>query len=138
MRKVFVFRRNDSEKGRRVFIEATLSDNGEFTACCAGPAIYWGQCLDRAQKELNINDPVMLELVRLWKAYHLNYMHAGDKEQETAVKTYTKNHTYNYDDVCNYLANKKLLIHEGYRYGSSWLKEEIPENDLKIIMDLLK
>ena len=138
MKKVFVFRRNDSEKGRRVFIEATLSDDGEFTACCTGPAIYWGQCLDRAQEELNINDPVMLELVRLWKAYHLNYTHAGDKEQETAVKTYIKNHTYNYDGVCNYLDNKKLLINEGYRYGSSWLKEEIPKNDLRIIMDLLK
>ena len=54
------------------------------------------------------------------------------------MKNHTKNHTYNYDEVCNYLVNKKLLIHNGYSYGSSRLKEEIPKNDLKIIMDLLK
>ena len=137
MKKVFEFRRNDSEKGRRVRIEVELTNENNFRACCAGPAIYWGQCLDRAQKELNIKNPVMTEIVRLWKLYHLNDMKAGDKEQEKAVKEYTKNNSYDYDKVCEYLESKNLLVHNDYRYGSAWLKEEIPQEDLEKIKELL-
>ena len=134
--KVFEFRRNDSKKGRRLHVSVELED-GCFSACCAGPTIYYGQCLDRAQKELNINNPVMTEIVRLWKLYHLNDMKAGDKEQEKAVKEYTKNNPYNYDDVCKYLETKGLLVHNGYRYGTAWLKEDIPTEDLQAIEKLL-
>lgn len=136
MKKVFEFRRNDSKTGRRLHVSVELKD-GCFSACCCGPAIYWGQCLDRAQKELNINNPVMTEIVRLWKLYHLNDMKAGDKEQEKAVKEYTKNNPYDYDDVCKYLETKGLLVHNGYRYGTAWLKEEIPAEDLQAIEKLL-
>ena len=86
MKKVFEFRRNDSEKGRRLRVEVELTNENNFRACCAGPAIYWGQCLDSAQKELNIKNPVMIEIVRLWKLYHLNDMKAGDKEQEKEIE----------------------------------------------------
>ena len=137
MKKVFVFHRNDSEKGRRVRIEVELTNENNFRACCAGPAIYWGQCLDRAQKELNIKNPVMTEIVRLWKLYHLNDMKAGDKEQEKAIKEYTKNNSYDYEKVCEYLESKNLLVHNGYRYGSAWLKEEIPQKDIEKIKELL-
>jgi len=134
--KVFEFRRNDSEKGRRLHVKVELED-GCFSACCVGPTIYYGQCLDRAQKELNINNPVMIEIVRLWKLYHLNDMKAGDKEQEKAVKEYTKNNPYDYTKVCKYLETKGLLLHNGYRYGTAWLMEEIPAEDLQAIEKLL-
>ena len=137
MKKVFEFRRNDSEKGRRLRVEVELTNENNFRACCAGPAIYWGQCLDSAQKELNIKNPVMIEIVRLWKLYHLNDMKAGDKEQEKAVKEYTKNNSYDYEKVCEYLESKNLLVHNDYRYGSAWLKEEIPQEDLEKIKELL-
>jgi len=137
MKKVFEFRRNDSEKGRRLRVEVELTNENNFRACCAGPAIYWGQCLDSAQKELNIKNPVMIEIVRLWKLYHLNDMKAGDKEQEKAVKEYTKNNSYDYEKVCEYLESKNLLVHNGYKYGSAWLKEEIPQEDLEKIKELL-
>jgi len=137
MKKVFEFRRNDSEKGRRLRVEVELTNENNFRACCAGPAIYWGQCLDSAQKELNIKNPVMIEIVRLWKLYHLNDMKAGDKEQEKAVKEYTKNNSYDYEKVCEYLESKNLLVHNGYRYGTEWLKEEIPQEDLEKIKELL-
>ena len=136
MKKVFEFRRNDSKTGRRLHVSVELKD-GCFSASCAGPAIYWGQCLDRAGKELNIKDPVFLEIVKYWKLYHLNDMKAGDKEQEKAVKEYTKNNHYDYTKVCEYLETKGLLVHNNYRYGSAWLKEEIPAEDLQAIEKLL-
>ena len=138
MKKVFEFRRNDSEKGRRLRVEVELTNENNFRACCAGPAIYWGQCLDKAQKELNIKNPVMVEIVRLWKLYHLNDMKAGDKEQEKAVKEYTKNNSYDYEKVCEYLESKNLLVHNNYKYGSAWLKEEIPQKDIEKIKELLE
>ena len=137
MKKVFEFRRNDSEKGRRLHVEVELTAEGNFRACCNGPAIYWGQCLDTAQKELNIKNPVMAEIVRLWELYHLNDMKAGDGEQERAVKEYTKNNPYDYTKVCEYLETKGLLVHNGYRYGTAWLKEEIPAEDIEAIKKLL-
>ena len=136
MKKVFEFRRNDSKTGRRLHVEVELED-GCFSACCCGPTIYWGQCLDRAGKELNIKDPVLLEIVRLWSRWHLNSMRAGLPEQEKAVKEYTKNNPYDYTKVCEYLETKGLLVHNGYRYGSAWLCEPIPSDDLKAIEKLL-
>lgn len=136
MKKVFEFRRNDSKTGRRLHVVVELKD-GCFSAYCAGPAIYWGQCLDRAGKELNIKDPGFLEIVRLWDRWHLNSMRAGLPQQEKAVKEYTKDHKYNYDKVCEYLESKGLLVHNGYRYGTAWLTEPIPAKDLEAIKKLL-
>lgn len=137
MKKVFVFHRNDSEKGRKLCVEVELKEGNVFTACCAGPAIYWGQCLDRAQKELNIKNPVMTEIVRLWRRWHCNDLHAGTPCQENLVKEYTKTHRYDYTDVCKFLEENNLLYDNGYKYGSAWLKEEIPQEDLEKIKELL-
>lgn len=138
MKKVFEFRRNDSEKGRRLHVEVELTNEGNFRACCNGPAIYWGQCLDEAQKELNIKNPVMTEIVRLWKLYHLSDMRAGTSAQEKAVKEYTKNNPYDYTKVCEYLETKGLLVVDGYRYGSSWKCFPINDNDIIKIKALLE
>ena len=137
MKKVFEFRRNDSEKGRRLRVVVELTENNSFRAYCNGPEIYWGQCLDEAQEELNIKNPVMTEIVRLWKLYHLSDMKAGTPAQEKAVKEYTKNNPYDYTKICKYLETKGLLVHEGYRYGSAWVKHPIPAEDLEAIKKLL-
>ena len=136
MKKIFEFRRNDSKTGRRLRVEVVLKD-GNFSACCLGPAIYWGQCLDRAQKELNIQNPVMLEIVRLWRKWHLNDCHAGTPIQERAVKEYTKDHKYDYTAVCKYLESKGLLYDGNYKYGSAWLAHQIDKEDLEAIKKLL-
>lgn len=135
MKKVFEFRRNDNPRGRKVCIEVNLTDDGVFTALCAGPALYFGQCLDVAQKELNINNPTFKEIVRLWKLYHLNDMHAGDKVQEKALKQCKDT---DYKARCDFLAKKSLLVHNSYRYGTAWLKYDIPTDDLNKIKKLLK
>lgn len=135
MKKVFEFRRNDNPRGRKVRIEVNLTNDGVFTASCAGPALYWGQCLDEAQKELNIKNPVFKEIIRLWKLYHLNDMHAGDKVQEDALKDCPST---KYMDRRDFLLKKHLLVHDGYEYGTSWLKYDIPTEDLNKIKELLK
>lgn len=138
MKKVFEFRRNDNPRGRKVRIEVNLTDDGVFTASCAGPALYWGQCLDEAQKELNIKNPVFKEIIRLWKLYHLNDMHAGDRVQEEALKQFKDVEYKDYKARCKFLDERGLLVHDGYKYGTAWLKYEIPTEDLNKIKELLK
>ena len=135
MNKVFEFRRNDNQYGRKVRIEVNLTDDGVFTASCCGPTLYWGQCLDRAQKELNIRNPVFKEIIRLWKLYHLNDMHAGDKVQEEVLKQCKDT---DYKARCKFLDERGLLIHNGHKYGTAWLKYDIPTDDLNKIKELLK
>ena len=137
MKKKFEFRKNDSEKGRRIWIEIELTEDNVFSAHCSGPAIYWGQALDRAEKELNINNPVFKKIMYFWRRYHLNDMHAGTPCQENLVKEYTKTHRYDYTEVCKFLEENNLLYDNGYKYGTSWLKEEIPDDDLQEIRALL-
>ena len=135
MNKVFEFRRNDNPRGRKVRIEVNLTDDGVFTASCGGPTLYWGQCLDKAQKELNIKNPIFKEIIRLWKLYHLNNMHAGDRVQEEVLKQCKDT---DYKARCKFLAERNLLVHNGYRYGTDWLKYDIPTDDLNKIKELLK
>lgn len=137
MKKKFEFRKNDSEKGRRLWVEVELTDDNNFRACCAGPAIYWGQCIEEAGKELNINDSVFKKIAKFHALYHLNDCKAGTKRQEELVKEYKKTHTYNYTEVCKFLEENNLLYDNGYKYGSAWLKEEIPQEDLEEIKQLL-
>jgi hypothetical protein len=138
MKRIFEFRKNDSEKGRRVRIEIELSNDNVFTASCAGPAIYWGQCLDRAGKELNIKNPVFLKILEYWKKWHLNDMHAGTPKQEKLVKEYTKKHSYDYTAICEFLNENNLLYDNGYKYGTAWKKQEITKIDLQGIKKLLE
>ena len=100
-------------------------------------AIRAGQCLDELVPYLKDNE-LFMKIHRLWKLYHLNDMKAGTPKQETAIKEYLKNHHYDYDEVCDYLESINLLKDDGYKYGSSWLYEPIPENDLEEIRRLLK
>ena len=109
--------------------------NGRRTDC-----IYGGQCLDTIAKY--INTPLFNEIHRLWKKYHLNGMNAGTEEQEKAVDEYLANgNRYDYYDVCKYLKSIDLyeVDYNGkpYKYGTSWLHREIPENDLKIIESIM-
>ena len=95
-----------------------------------------GQCLDTIAEY--IKDPKFNEIYRLWKLYHLNDMHAGTPKQEAAVADWVaKGNRYDYYTVCNYLELIDLLVDDGYKYGTSWLYEAIPDDDLNKIKELL-
>lgn len=150
MRKEFFVGSYDVEgkgrKGNRFYIEAELKENekGQVVFSVCGYSTYsngkgymmCGQCLDTMYKYAKVN-PTFKKLYRLWKLYHLNSFKAGLPCQEKAVKEYTKNNPYDYTKVCEYLKAKDLLVVDGYRYGSSWIYEPIPQEDLEKIKELL-
>ena len=110
--------------------------NSKKTDCiCAG------QCLDEIGKYVGI--PLFHEIHDLWKKYHLNGMHAGTEEQEAAIEAWeAKENTYDYTKVVDYLKSIGLYEVEyngkPYKYGTSWLFREIPEQDLNRIKAIIE
>lgn len=139
--------------GRRineVVLEVRLdqTDNGmEFLAS----GIIWnskktdalccGQCLGEIAKYVNI--PLFKELHTYWQKYHLNGMHAGTEEQEKAIDEWkAQGNTYDYKAAVEYLKSIGLYEVEyngkPYRYGTSWLFREIPQEDLNRIQEIME
>lgn len=133
------------KKINQVTVELELTDNNIFKA--SGDVwdnrhtdiICGGQCLDDLLPFFKHNE-TFKEIFRLWKAYHLNDMHAGTPKQEQALKN-SKWGGVNanfYSEQCKYLESVGLLYDDGYKFGSGWLKEEIQENDIELIKKLIK
>lgn len=75
----------------------------------------------------------------MWKKYHLNDMHAGTEKQESALeKKFGNRNASDYDKHVEYLKSVGLYEDNGYKYGTGWLKRDIPTNDLKKIKDLIE
>lgn len=143
MEKKFVFRPCNYY---RVEVEIELSENRrgrvwkggacgevrgrEFSASAMvykyNSFVLGGQCLDDPEvldvvkngKLCEKDKATYLEILRLWKNYHLNGMNAGCEHQKEDTPV---------GSVCPVC---------GYRYGSAWLYREIPEKDLEAIKHL--
>lgn len=141
MKKVFNFGKIDfygnGRKINAVSVEMCYEDgrlaicgdiwNAHHTDC-----VSCGQNLDTIREY--VSDPTFLELYDLWKNWHLNDMHAGTEKQERIIKNWLdEGNAYNYDEACRVLVScgmyvDESYIHNGkpYRYGTAWLKREIP------------
>ena len=145
MRKRFTFGKIDFYgRGRKinlVEVDVELSDKGVFTAsgtiwnskrtdCVCG-----GQCLDTIAKY--VKNPTFKKIHGLWKQYHLNDMHAGTVRQEEALDAAgLTEYANNYRKCCDYLESIGLLVDDGYKFGTGWLKRDIPAEDLEEIKKL--
>lgn len=114
---------------------------------CAHTDIHMsGQCVDEVVKLLEESKAPEDTLKKarficdMWQKYHLNDMHAGTPAQEALLKAAVENgeleKASNYDNACRYLEEHGMLFDRecGYRYGTGWLLEKIPEKDLEHIM----
>lgn len=78
----------------------------------------------------------LLKIQSIWKRWHLNDLRAGTPRQEEFVRNWKLSNAYDYSAVCQALENAGLLIDNGYRYGSSWVKEDVPQNVIKYLFSL--
>lgn len=146
MKKKFTFGKIDFYgRGRKinaVEVDVEFSDKGVFTAsgtiwnskhtdCVCG-----GQCLDTIAEY--VKNPTFKKIHRLWKQYHLNDMHAGTVAQEEAlIKVGLTRFASDYRKCCDYLDSIGLLVDNGYKFGTGWLKRDIPVEDITEIQNLL-
>ena len=110
-----------------------------------------GQCLDTIAEY--IHTPLYAEIVELWHRYHLNGMHAGTPYQESLLEDFwaDKEGYHDYSESKEYLREhnaldvlytgksvSRMYDHEVYTYGTDWLVEDIPADDLKRIKQIIQ
>ena len=146
MKRTFNFGKIDYYgRGRKinsVEVKVELSDKGVFTASANiwnskhTDCVCGGQCLDEVAKY--VKSDKFKKIYRLWEQYHLNDMHPGTEKQEAALKAAGLNSwANNYSDCCDYLESINLLVDDGYKFGTGWLKRDIPVEDVAEIEKLL-
>ena len=130
-------------KLNEITVEAQIKD-GVFTA--SGNVwnskhtdiISGGQNLDELKGYLKGNKEFE-NVYNMWKKYHLNDMHAGTVKQEEALnKKFGGVNANKYEEQVDYLKSVGLYEDEGYKYGTGWLKRDIPEEDMKNIVDTIR
>lgn len=131
----------ERENGKMVFTACGNVWNRIHTDIIAG-----GQCLDsilESLPSLKANKKYM-EIVRLWKRWHLNDMNAGTVDQMQAIEKESERQGkryLDYESACNYL--KAINLYEveyngePYKYGHKWIYEPIDQNDLEAIKRLI-
>jgi hypothetical protein len=104
-----------------------------------------GQAFDTVTEDYPylLENEKLVEIINLWRKYHLNDMHAGTIEQEEAIHNAIDTGVlkdYDYTKVVEYLKSINLyeVEYEGkpYKYGTGWLYRPIPSEDIKRIYAL--
>ena len=91
-----------------------------------------GQCIDTI-KEFFPNNKKVKRLIEIWEKYHLNYLKAGTPIQEKFINEWKQNNKYDYTAACEALKEAGIYKDNGYKYGSGWLFEEIPQEIIREI-----
>ena len=100
--------------------------------------LFGGQCLDTLLCYFATNAD--FRAVYDWhKQYHLNTLHAGTPKQEAFLQKHFGGVDANkYNEQCAALRRAKLYNDKGYKFGTAWLYEAIPSNDLRAILAFLR
>lgn len=68
----------------------------------------------------------LAKFMGIWRRWHLNDMNPGTPAQMAIVRGTCRN----YDEALALLAEHDLLVDHGYKYGTAWLREEVPGDAL--------
>jgi len=123
-----------SAQGPIFFASGTIANKRHKTANNCG------QCLETIAEHIQTEE--FMEILDLWRKYHLNHFHAGTPKQEAAIDAWiAEGNKYDYNEVMKLLRSKGLDYDERngkpYLYGSRWLFLPIPNQDLLKIEKLM-
>jgi hypothetical protein len=101
---------------KRLSIFGVIFEGGKETG--------WGQIREE------VKGIIPARLYQIWKRWHLNNMRAGTFAQEEILRQAKDKgvDVSSYEKACDYLHSFDVLVDEGYRYGSAWMKEELPQD----------
>lgn len=129
------------ERSRRRFHITIEFENGRLSMVGHAPGI-WGQCREVLTSEgvhpvKGITQDEVLEIKSIWDRWHLNDMNPGTPRQMKFVRALYEEHPrLDYREVCRALDSEGLLIDDGYRYGTKWLFEPVPDNVIKFLFSI--
>ena len=89
-------------------------------------------------QEMTKENAELLDLLKLWRRWHLNDLRAGTKVQTDALSAWEGYSEADYKASCNYLESIGLLEERGYKYGHAWLFERVPNEVLNQLTDIFK
>lgn len=91
---------------------------------------------------LGYTKQMLNKLFEIWDEWHLNDHRAGTPKQMNAINIWKREVVrpgglrYEYDRAVEYLKEIGLYEDGGYRYGTEWKKEEVPDDVLKWLFTL--
>ena len=122
--------------GIELSICASTWQRGEY-----GRWLEWsaGQCIEAIEESFG-SIPEIKKLCSIWRRWHLNGMRAGTVVQERALESmdsdaYSSFESH-YDRACAHLGSALLYEDRGYRYGTAWLFEPLPEDVIADIQNI--
>lgn len=140
-RNRYVIGKVDYNNSGRRNCEAVITwelENGRFTMSAEiwNPRhtdIYCGgQCVDTVAAYFPNNAKVQ-RMLAIWQDWHLNDMMAGSPAQTAWLKANESAHRCDYVSACTQLTEAGINPDQGYlyngkpyKYGSAWLKRELP------------
>jgi len=110
----------------------------------AGQIVHAVGSIENAKLAGKWNPKMLKEFVKIWKDWHLNDLTAGSPKQEAFIRKYIdEGNSFDYKTVCGLMKEEGIyvdesFIHEGkpYRYGTAWLKRELPESVVSFLASL--
>lgn len=138
---------------RQFFAEISFKDGCLSIHGVIGPTKggnSYGACgqiqdeLDRLVPGKDWNAEDVSKFQKIWKRWHLNELNGGSPKQEAFLRELdAKNEGIGYQQACEALKEAGIyedadFIYKGkpYRYGSAWLKEEVPVEVLEWLQNL--
>jgi len=113
----------------------TLSIVGEIKTICGGQIN--NAILENIDNfKFYLSQDKVLDLLEIWKEYHLNDMQAGTMKQQFALRPFQHKYPEEfkndwYEACCKYLKRIGLYEDRGYRFGSLWLIKPLPESIIR-------
>lgn len=135
----YVLGKCDYNEAGRKNCEAAITwelKDGKFSMCAEiwqpnkRDILAGGQCVDTVAAYFP-EDAKAQRMLAIWTDWHLNDMNAGTPAQTAWLKVNLKPEDYaypksHYDVACEKLAAAGLNPDNGYKYGSKWLRVELP------------
>lgn len=125
---------------KELAVTIEYSDDGELHFFGAGPD-GTGQCdftllNENGKPCCGFTKDMCLKLYDYWNRWHMNHLRPGTRKQMEALEEWKRTHSYTYEKACEYLDSVGLLIDNGHKYGTDWLKEEVPIDVLEWLFTL--
>lgn len=120
-------------------VTITYKSDGQLSLVGSGRhgAGQVSECLTKDNPAHGFTRKDCFRLKQVWNRWHLNHLRSGTPKQEEAVRSWRPTvDDPSYEGACKMLESIDLLTDNGYRYGTSWLKEEVPLDVLEWLFKL--
>ena len=127
-------------------LDIAIKDKNSFKSLSIVGTYFTGKKLLKSEKNMlgfgqihnQVREIIPARLYEIWKRWHLNDMRAGTFVQEEILRQAKASGVQlnDYDEACNYLQRFDAYVDEGYKYGTRWLKEELPQEVIDYICAL--